>query len=146
MFVFASMQPFTDTRVEIPIINIENLKTWKDNVLLHLECFDIDYTTIQDEPLLSEETTQAEFDLLEKREQSNQFSIMFTRRKFNANVHGSMDQYKNVKELLDALERQFMTFKKSLDSTLTMKFTSTKFTFVKGIREHIKKCVIQQTA
>lgn len=62
---------------------------------------------------------------------------MFIKSKLSVDVRGSVDQYKNVKELLHAIEKQFKTSRKSVASTL--KFKSNKLNSVKGVREHINK-------
>ncbi|KAL4366702.1 hypothetical protein GQ457_05G014270 [Hibiscus cannabinus] len=56
---------------------------------------------------------------------------MFIKSKVPADVRGSIEQYKNVQDLLAAIEKQFQTSQKSLASTLIMKFTSLKLTTVK---------------
>ncbi|GMI80945.1 hypothetical protein HRI_001763900 [Hibiscus trionum] len=64
---------------------------------------------------------------------------MFIKIKVPANVRGSIEHCENVQELLTAIEKQFQTSQKSLANTLIMKFTSLKFTTVKGVCDHINK-------
>ncbi|KAK8558786.1 hypothetical protein V6N12_042082 [Hibiscus sabdariffa] len=64
---------------------------------------------------------------------------MFIKSNAPADVRGSIEQYENVQDLLTAIEKQFQTSQKSLASTLIMKFTSLKFTTMKGVRDHINK-------
>ncbi|KAL4361061.1 hypothetical protein GQ457_04G024470 [Hibiscus cannabinus] len=129
----------SDNRVDIPELTSENFKFWKESFLLQLGCLDIDYAIRKSEPSITDNNNKADLALYEKWERSNRLSIMFIKRKVLADVCGSIDQYKNVQDLLAAIEKQFQTSQKSLASTLIMKFTSLKLTTVKGVRDHINK-------
>ncbi|KAL6315435.1 hypothetical protein AAG906_000550 [Vitis piasezkii] len=48
--------------------------------------------------------------------------------KISAGIRGSIEQHENVRELLKAIDEQFVTSNKALASTLIMKFTSLKLT------------------
>ncbi|RVW23061.1 hypothetical protein CK203_102467 [Vitis vinifera] len=62
---------------------------------------------------------------------------MYIKTKISASIRGSIEQHENVRELLKAIDEQFVTSDKALASTLIMKFTSLKFTGIRGVREHI---------
>ena len=66
MYIFAVMQPanFSDI-CDIPELNGENYKIWKERILLHLGCMDIDYAIRIDEPPINEISTQDEIALHE---------------------------------------------------------------------------------
>ncbi|KAL4284856.1 hypothetical protein GQ457_16G014820 [Hibiscus cannabinus] len=128
-----------DNRVHILELTSENFKFWKENILLQLGCLDIDYAIRKSEPSITDNSNQANLALHEKWERSNLLSIMFIKSKVPADVRGSIEQYKNVQDLLAAIEKQFQTSQKSLASTLIMKFTSLKLTTVKGVCDHINK-------
>ncbi|KAL4325263.1 hypothetical protein GQ457_11G002710 [Hibiscus cannabinus] len=102
-------------------------------------CLDIDYAIMKSEPSITDNNNQADLALYEKWERSNRLSIMFIKSKIPADVRGSIEQYKNVQDLLVAIAKQFQTSQKSLASTLIMKFTSLKLTTVKGVRDHTNK-------
>ncbi|KAL4342439.1 hypothetical protein GQ457_08G014610 [Hibiscus cannabinus] len=138
---FAALQPvnMSDNKVDIPKLTSENFKFWKESILLQLGCLDIDYAIRKPEPSITDNSNQADLALYEKWERSNCLSIMFIKSKVPADVRGSIEQYKNVQDLLVAIEKQFQTSQKSLASTLIMKFTSLKLTTVKGVRDHINK-------
>ncbi|RVW57957.1 Retrovirus-related Pol polyprotein from transposon TNT 1-94 [Vitis vinifera] len=57
--------------------------------------------------------------------------------KISAGIRGSIEQHENVRELLKAIDEQFVTSDKALAITLIMKFTSLKLTGIRGVREHI---------
>ncbi|KAL0352221.1 UNVERIFIED_CONTAM: hypothetical protein Scaly_1610800 [Sesamum calycinum] len=62
---------------------------------------------------------------------------MFIKTKISASIRGSVDQYNNVRELLKAIDDQFVSSDKALASTLIMRFTSQKLTGLNGVRENI---------
>ncbi|CAJ2667334.1 unnamed protein product [Trifolium pratense] len=101
---------------------------------------DIDYAIRKDEPpAVTEESTPAAVALYERWERSNRLSVMFIKTKVTAGIRGSVDQHENVRDLLKAIDDQFVTSEKALASTLIMKFSSYRLTSVKGVREHIMK-------
>ena len=63
--------------------------------------------------------------------------MMFIKTKISARIRGSVDQYERVRDLLKAIDDQFVTSDKALASTLIMKFSSLRLTGVKVVREHI---------
>ncbi|GMI76028.1 hypothetical protein HRI_001272100 [Hibiscus trionum] len=99
---------------------------------------DIDYAIMKSEPHITDTSNQVDLALYEKWERSNRCSV-FIKSKIPADVRGSIEHYKNVKELLITTEKQFQTSQKSLASTLIMKFTSLKPITVKDVRDHINK-------
>lgn len=134
------MQPanFSDI-CDIPKLNGENYKIWKERILLHLGCMDIDYAIMKDEPPINEISTQDEIVLHEQWERSNRLSVMFINTKISAGIRGSVEQYNNVKALPKAINEQFETSDKALATTLIMKFSSLRLTGVRGVHEHIMK-------
>ena len=99
---------------------------------------DIDYAIRKYEPPeLTNTSTTADIKLYERWERSNRLSVMFIKTKISAGICGSVDQYEKVRDLLKAIDEQFVTSDKALASTLIMKFSSFRLTSVKGVREHI---------
>ena len=98
---------------------------------------DIDYATRKNEPEITENNIKEEKVLHEQWERSNCLNIMFIKMSISAGICGSIKQHTNVRALLKAIDEQFATSDKALASTLTMKFSSLRFTNVKGVREHI---------
>ena len=62
---------------------------------------------------------------------------MYIKTKISAGLCGSIERHENVRELLKAIDEQFITLDKPLASTLIMKFTSLKPTGIRGVCEHI---------
>ncbi|KAA8522096.1 hypothetical protein F0562_012590 [Nyssa sinensis] len=113
---------------------------WKERVLLHLGWMDIDYAIRKDEPpTVTDISTEAEIALYEHWKRSNRLSVMFIKTKISVGIRGSIDQHTKVRDLLKAIDEQFVTSDKALASTLIMKFCSTKLDTVRGVREHIMK-------
>ena len=99
---------------------------------------DIDYAIRKDEPpALTNTSTAADITFYERWERSNRLSMMFIKTKISAGIRGSVDQHEKVRDLLKAIDDQFVTSDKALASTLIMKFSSLRLTSVKGVREHI---------
>ena len=99
---------------------------------------DINYAIRKDEPpAVTNTSTAAEIALYEHWEQSNRLSVMFIKTKISAGIRGSVNHHSKVRDLLKAIDEQFVTSDKTLASTLIMKFSSTRLETMKGVREHI---------
>ena len=98
---------------------------------------DIDYATRKNEPEITETNIKEEKVLHEQWERSNRLSIMFIKTSISVGIRGSIEQHTNVRALLKAIDEQFATSDKARASTLIMKFSSLRFTNVKGVCEHI---------
>ena len=98
----------------------------------------IDYSIRKDEPpIVTNTSTPTEITLYERWERSNRLSVMFIKTKMTAGIRGSVDQHENVRDLLQAIDEQFITSDKALASTIIMKFSSLRLTNIKGVRKHI---------
>ncbi|XP_012836331.1 PREDICTED: uncharacterized protein LOC105956967 [Erythranthe guttata] len=96
----------SDNASEIPSLSGDNYKIWKEKVLLHLGCIDLDYALRKEEPpMLTNTNTKAETTLYERWERSNRLSMMFIKSP-------------NVKDYMHAIDEQFESSDKSLASTL----------------------------
>ncbi|KAL6315675.1 hypothetical protein AAG906_005765 [Vitis piasezkii] len=99
---------------------------------------DIDYAIRKDEPhKITDTSTPNEILLYESWEKSNRLSVMYIKTKISAGIRGSIEQHENVRELLKAIDEQFVTSDKALASTLIMKFTFLKLIGIRGVDEHI---------
>ncbi|KAJ8645473.1 hypothetical protein MRB53_007221 [Persea americana] len=99
---------------------------------------DIDYAIRKDEPpALTDTGTAADITLYERWERSNCLSMMLFKTRISVGIRGSVDQHEKVRDLLKAIDEQFVTSDKALASTLIMKFSSLRLANVKGVREHI---------
>ena len=82
---------------------------------------DNDYAIRKDEPSgITETSTRDSVDLYEKWERSNRLSVMFIKTNISASIRSSVDQHEKVKDLLKAIDDQFITSDKALASTLIM--------------------------
>ncbi|RVX04594.1 hypothetical protein CK203_023478 [Vitis vinifera] len=98
---------------------------------------DIDYAIRKDEPhKITDTNTPDEILLYKCWEKSNCLNLMYIKTKISADIHGSIEQHENVRDLLKVIDEQFVTSDKALASTLIM-FTFLKLTGVRGVREHI---------
>ncbi|XP_039165457.1 uncharacterized protein LOC120291789 [Eucalyptus grandis] len=112
---WTALQPvnFSEFKFDVPILNGENYKVWKESILLQLGWMDIDYVIRKDKPPAPiDSSTAAEITLYNQWE-------------------------RNAKALLEAIDTQFESSEKAHAMTLIMKFSSMKLTSVKGVREYI---------
>ena len=96
----------------------DNYKIWKEIIILHLECMDIDCAIWKNELCITDTSTPIEIALHKLQERSNYLSVMFIKTKISAGICGSVDQHDNVKALLKAIDEQFETSDKALANTL----------------------------
>ncbi|WJZ87796.1 hypothetical protein VitviT2T_007148 [Vitis vinifera] len=90
---------------------------------------DIDYVIRKHEPpKITDTSTPDQILLYERWEKSNRLSVMYIKINISVGIRGSIEQHENVRELLKAIDEQFVTLDKALASTLIMKFTSLKLT------------------
>jgi len=90
---------------------------------------DIDYAIRKDEPAGITETSEpGAVDLYEKWERSNRLSIMFIKTNLFAGIRGSIEHHEKVKDLIKAIDEQFVTSDKALAITLIIKFSTMKLT------------------
>jgi len=95
---------------------------------------DIDYTIRKDEPLaITDESSTTVVVLYERWERSNRLSMMFIKTKISVGIRGFVDQHEKVRDLLKAIDDQFITSDKALANSLIMKFSSLRLTSVKGV-------------
>ncbi|XP_051144305.1 uncharacterized protein LOC127260575 [Andrographis paniculata] len=131
---------FSDIKCDIPELTGDNYKIWKERILLHLGWMDIDYAIRKDEPPVITETSEPDdVDLYERWERSNRLSMMLIKTKISAGIRASVDQHDNVRELLRAIDEQFVKSDKALASTLIIQFSTMRFTGARGVREHIMR-------
>ncbi|WJZ84122.1 hypothetical protein VitviT2T_003743 [Vitis vinifera] len=134
----AVLPSISDICCEVPELRGDNFKIWKERILLRLGCMDINYAIRKDEPhKITDTSTPNEILLYERWEKSNHLSVMYIKTKISAGIRDSIEQHENVRELLKAIDEQFVTSDKALASTLIMKFTSLKLTGIRGVHEHI---------
>ena len=120
-FVVNQSINISDIKCDISKLKGDNYKVWRERILLHLGWMDIDYAIRKDEPLgITETSTPDVVDLYEKWEKSNRLSVMFIKTNISASICSSVDQHEKVKDLLKAINDQFITSDKALASTLIM--------------------------
>ena len=86
------------------------------------------------------ETSIAEsISLYEKWERSNHIFVMFIKTKISTSIRGSVEQIDKVKPLLKVIDEQFVTSDKALANTSIMRFSSSKLTGIRGVRDHIMR-------
>ncbi|XP_060969716.1 G-type lectin S-receptor-like serine/threonine-protein kinase LECRK3 [Cannabis sativa] len=110
----SSTSKYAEITSEIPELRSDNFKIWKERVLLHLACTDMDYAIRKDEPAaITDTSTAAEIALREKWEQSNRLCIMFIMSRIPMGMRGSVEPPREVFSY-NELERATEGFKDEL--------------------------------
>ncbi|XP_072064284.1 uncharacterized protein [Arachis hypogaea] len=130
----------SETVSEVHLLSGDNYKEWKDKILFHLGCADLDYALRREEPPTpTDASSQAEVALYERWEKSNRLSMMFIKSRISASIRGSIPDCRNVKDYMKAIDEQFESSSKALASTLMAQLSSMRLTGVRGVREHIMR-------
>ena len=125
---------------DIPELKCDNYKVWKEAVLLHLGCMEIDDAIRLDMPEEPDLDAPVEiWDPWERWERSNRLCYNFIKSKLSAGIRGFVGQHQNVKNLLKALDEQFTSSEKAHVIALIIKLTSQRLTSVRDVRDHIMK-------
>ena len=135
---FAVFNTVIDPTQFIPILSGDNYKLWKDKVLLALGCMNLDMTLRIDEPETpTEQSTQANCALYERWERSNRLSMMVIKTHISQSIRGSIPECRTVKELMGAIDEQFVSSDKAQASTLMAKLCSMRLKGTQNVRGHI---------
>ncbi|KAF7831342.1 Transmembrane protein [Senna tora] len=135
--IATSSLSFGETSEKI-FLSGDNYKVWKELILLHLGCLDLDYALRKEEPPVpTTASTPAEIALYERWERSNRISLMLIKSRIRASIPGSIPDKEKVKDYMQAIDEQFASLDKSLTSTLMAQLSSMKYTGTKAVREHI---------
>ncbi|XP_031120920.1 uncharacterized protein LOC116024159 [Ipomoea triloba] len=131
--------PVTQTiTIDVPLLNDDNHKEWKDAILLHLGLLELDYAVLNEEPSeVTAESTDEAKQLRARWERSNRLCVHLIKSKISREIRGSIEEIQKTKPLLKAIDDQFVDSKKSSASTLIMRFINLRLTTVKGTRKHI---------
>ncbi|XP_028083004.1 uncharacterized protein LOC114284297 [Camellia sinensis] len=102
----------------IPFLNGDNFLNWKDKILLTLGCMDLDLALRVDEPLEpTDESSAAEKSAYDKCERSNRLNLMLITSNISQSIRGSIPPSDKVKNYMRAIEEQFVSSDKALEST-----------------------------
>ena len=80
-------------------------------------------------------------EIAKKWERSNRLSIVFIKTHISTGIHGLIEKHVKVRDLLKAIDVQFVKYDKSLPSTLIIQFLSLRFTGIRGVCDHIMRMV-----
>ena len=107
-------------------------------MLLALGCMDLDLALRIDEPETpTEQSTQANCALYERWERSNRLSMMVIKTHISQSIRGSIPGCRTVKELMGAIDEQFVSSDKAQASTLMAKLCSMRLKGTQNVRGHI---------
>ncbi|XP_044479425.1 uncharacterized protein LOC123206322 [Mangifera indica] len=98
---------------------------------------DLDLAIREEEPLaLTESSTPQQIAYYEQWKKSNRLSMMLMKAHVSKSIRGLVPECKKAKDLMKAIEEQFVTSNKALASTLMKKLSGMKFDNSKGVRQH----------
>ncbi|KAL5804970.1 hypothetical protein ACOSQ3_031770 [Xanthoceras sorbifolium] len=123
----------------IPMLNGTNFKNWKENVLIVLDCIDINLAlrTEQPPPLTDENFTEERRNF-EKWDGSNHMSFMIMKRDIPEAFRGPESEgITTAKEFFAKIEKRFVKNNKVETSTLLASLISMKYKGKRNIREYI---------
>ncbi|XP_019166918.1 PREDICTED: uncharacterized protein LOC109162689 [Ipomoea nil] len=130
--------PGTQTQINVPILNEDNHKEWKDAILLQLRLLELDYAVLNEEPPeVTEESTGEAKQLRSQWEKSNGLCVLFIKSRISRKIRFCFEDIKKAKPLLKAIDDNFIESKKVLAMTLIMKLRNLRLSTVKGTRKHI---------
>ncbi|XP_019164461.1 PREDICTED: protein FAR1-RELATED SEQUENCE 5-like [Ipomoea nil] len=130
--------PVTQTQINVPILNEDNHKEWKDAILRQLRLLELDYVVLNEEPPeVTEESTGEAKQLRARWEKSNRLCVVFIKSRISTKIRFCFEDIKKAKHFLKAIDDNFIESKKVLAMTLIMKLRNLRLSTVKGTREHI---------
>ncbi|KAL3652409.1 hypothetical protein CASFOL_002090 [Castilleja foliolosa] len=123
----------------IPVLNGNNFKDWKEGILITLGCMDLDLALRVEQP--ASLTVDSSFDDLknyEKWERSNRLSLMIIKKGISEAFRGTIsDEVTLAKDFLAEIEKRFAKNDKAETSTLLASLISMKYKGKGDIREYI---------
>ncbi|CAA0839096.1 Unknown protein, partial [Striga hermonthica] len=125
----------------VPTLTGDNFKTWKESILIHLGCMDLDLALRVDQPAsLTEKSTIEEKQCFEKWERSNRLSLMIIKKSIPEIFRGTIsDDITLAKEFLVEIEKRFTKSDKAEMSTLLKTLITMRYLGKGNIREYILK-------
>ncbi|KAL3613331.1 hypothetical protein CASFOL_042843 [Castilleja foliolosa] len=123
----------------IPVLNGNNFKDWKENVLISLGCMDLDLALRKEKPpSLTAASSSDDRRNFEKWERSDRMSLMIIKRGIPEAFRGAIsDEVTSAKDFLAEIEKHFAKNDKAETSTLLASLISMKYKGKGNIREYI---------
>ncbi|KAF7802741.1 Retrovirus-related Pol polyprotein from transposon TNT 1-94 [Senna tora] len=82
-----TLQPLNISDFQVPELDGDNYRLWKEKIILQLGWMDVDYAIRKDEPpALTDTSNKFEIDLYERWERSNRLSMMYIKSKIYASI------------------------------------------------------------
>ena len=125
----------------IPMLNGTNFKNWKKNILIALECMDLDLALrIEQSAPLMDESSFHDMRNFEKWDRSNRMSFMIIKRSISKAFRSIVSKgITNAKEFFAAIEKRFWKNDKTKISMLLQHLISIKYKGKGNIREYVMK-------
>ena len=85
----------------------------------------------------TEQSFQVDCTLYERWKRSNHLSMMVIKTHVSQSIRGSIPECRTIKELMGAIDEQFVSFDKAQDKTLMEKLCSMRLKGTESVRGHI---------
>ena len=123
----------------VPILSGDNFKNWKESILIHLGCMDLDLALRIDQPApLTDESTADQKQMFEKWERSNRLSLMIIKKSIPEIFRGTIsDDITKAEEFLIEIEKRFTKSDKAEMSTFLKSLITMRYLGKGNIREYI---------
>ncbi|KAF1870905.1 hypothetical protein Lal_00030216 [Lupinus albus] len=125
----------------VTILNGNNFKDWKENILIVLGCMDLDFALrMEQPPSIMDSSISEERKTYEKWERSNRISLMIIKHGIPEAFSGAIsERITSAKEFLAEMEKHFAKSDKEETRTLLKSLISMKYKDKGNVREYIMK-------
>ena len=139
MFSFLAVATVSANLNSVPVLNGNNFKDWKENILIVLGCMDLDLALRMDRPTsLTDASSSDDRRIYEKWDRSNRMSLMIIKRGIPEAFRGAVsEEITDAKAFLVEIEKRFAKSDKAETSTLLKMLISMRFKGKENIREYI---------
>ncbi|GMP84215.1 hypothetical protein CsSME_00037831 [Camellia sinensis var. sinensis] len=135
--VIANLIQFSDLYPQ-EVISTSVLSNESSRIPFLNGCMDLDLALRVDEaPEPTDKSSAVEKSAYNKWERSNRLSLMLIKSHISQSIRGSIPPSDKVKNYMRAIEEQFVSSDKALESTLMNKLSGMKHNNSRSVREHI---------
>ncbi|XP_047326879.1 uncharacterized protein LOC124930591 [Impatiens glandulifera] len=123
----------------VPILSGDNFKNWKESILIHLGCMDLDLALrIDQHAPLTDVSTTDQRQMFEKWERSNRLSLMIIKKSIPEIFRGTIsDDITKAEEFLIEIEKRFTKSDKAKMSTFLKSLITMRYLGKVNINEYI---------
>ena len=144
-FVLTVNFSMNNCSASIEILTGSNYGKWKQDLEFSLGIADLDLSLREDKPVITDESTPEQKELLAKWERSDRLSLMAIKRTVSEHLLSGLPETGTAKEFLTALGGRYQISGNAESGCLMKQLTDMRYDNVGGVREFIMKMVHIQT-